>query len=91
MILPKVIEKVVTEGGDDVKVPRDSVFAELKRVAGQTGEPDEGLAMAMAVYLLGFSTYSGFGKSVEAVIGGEEDSGLKRIYEYAKRINDIRK
>lgn len=91
MILPKVIEKVVTEGGDDVKVPRDSVFAELKSVAGQTGEPDEGLAMAMAVYLLGFSTYSGFGKTVETVIGGEEDSGLKRIYEYAKRINEISK
>lgn len=86
MTLPKVIEKVVTEGGDDVKIPRDSAFAELKSVAGQTGESDEGLAMAMAFYLLGFSTYSGFAKSAETFIGGEDDNGLKRIYEYAKRL-----
>lgn len=92
MALPKVIEKVVAEGGDDVKVPRDSVFAELKRVADQTGESDEDLAMAMAIYLLGFSTYSGFANALGSVIDRDEDNNrLKRIYEYAKRLGDISK
>lgn len=89
MILPKVIEKVVAEGGDDVKVPHDSVFAELKRVAGQTGESDGDLAMAMAIYLLGFSTYSGFANTLGNGIDREDDNGLKRIYEYAKKIGGI--
>lgn len=92
MALPKVIEKVVAEGGDDVKVPRDSVYAELKRVADQTGESDEDLAMAMAIYLLGFSTYSGFANTLGSVIDRDEDNNrLKRIYEYAKRLGDISK
>lgn len=92
MVLPKVIEKVVAEGGDDVKVPRDSVYAELKRVADQTGESDEDLAMAMAIYLLGFSTYSGFANTLGSVIDRDEDNNrLKRIYEYAKRLGDISK
>lgn len=91
MVLPKVIEKVVAEGGDDVKIPRDSVFAELKRVAGQTGEADGDLAMAMAIYLLGFSTYSGFSIALGNAADGEDDKKLKRIYEYAKRIGDISK
>lgn len=88
MALPKVIEKVIAEGGDDVKVPHDCVFAELKRVAGQTGEADEDLAMAMAIYLLGFSTYNGFAKTAPVVSGEEDDNRLKRLYEYAKRIGD---
>lgn len=89
MILPKIVEKVVAEGGDDVRIPHDSVFAELNRVAGQTGESDGNLAMAMAFYLLGFSTYSGFAGTLGNVADGEDDNRLKRIYEYAKRIGGI--
>lgn len=89
MVLPKVIEKVVSEGGDDVKIPHDSVFEELKRIAGQTGECDEDLAMAMAFYLLGFSTYSGFANTLGSIVDREDDNRLKRIYEYAKRIGGI--
>lgn len=87
MILPKMIEKVVAEGGDDVKVPHDSVLAELKRIAVQTGEADGNLSMAMAIYMLGFSTYSGFAKVAETVADGKDDNELKRIYEYARRIS----
>ncbi len=82
MVLPTVIERVVAEGGDDVKLPHDSVLAELKRVALKTGESDENLAMAMAIYLLGFSTYAGFSKI--AMVDGEDENRLKRLYEYAK-------
>lgn len=83
MVLPKVIEKVVLEGGEDICVPHDTVLAELKRVAGQMGEHDEGLAMA--IYLLGFSTYKGFTKAAGNVINDVDDNMLRRIYEYAKK------
>ena len=78
MVLPKVIEKVVLEGGEDICVPHDTVLAELKRVAGQMGEHDEGLAMAMAIYLLGFSTYKGFTKAAGNVINDVDDNMLRR-------------
>lgn len=86
MVLPKVIEKVGAAGGDDIKVPHDSILEELKRVADQTGESDEDLAMAMAIYLLGFSTYAGFAKAAASVVDGEDENRLKRLYEYAKKI-----
>lgn len=87
MVLPKIIENVVSDGGDDVKVPHDSVLKELKNVAEKMGESDENLAMAMAIYLLGFSTYNGFTNKASSVIEEtDQDKMLKRIYEYAKLI-----
>lgn len=89
MVLPKVIENVVSDGGDDVKVPHDSVLKELKNVAEKMGESDENLAMAMAIYLLGFSTYNGFTNKASSVIEEtDQDKMLKRIYEYAKLIKN---
>ena len=90
MVLPKVIEKVVNEGGEDVKVPHDSVMSELRRIAKEMNTDDENLAMALAVYLLGFSTYNGFSKVAGNVVGDVDENALKRIYEYAKRIVNIR-
>ncbi len=86
MVLPKVIEKVVSEGGDDVKVPHDTVVTELKRIADQMGESDSDLAMALAIYLLGFSTYKGFSTVAGNVIGEIDSNMIRRIYEYAKRL-----
>ena len=86
MILPKVIEKVVNEGGEDVKVPHDSVMSELRRIAKQMDTDDENLAMALAVYLLGFSTYNGFSKVAGNVVDDVDENTLKRIYEYARRL-----
>lgn len=90
MVLPKVIEKVVNEGGEDVKVPHDSVMSELRRIAKEMNTDDENLAMALAVYLLGFSTYNGFSKVAGNVVDDVDENALKRIYEYAKRIANIR-
>lgn len=87
LVLPKVIEKVIADGGDDVKVPHDSVMEELRRVAGMTSENDEDIAMAMAIYLLGFSTYSGFSNVAIKEDNGEDENKLKRLYEYAKRLS----
>ncbi len=86
MVLPKVIEKVVNEGGEDVKVPHDSVMSELRRIAKEMNTEDENLAMALAVYLLGFSTYNGFSKVAGNVVDDVDENALKRIYEYARRI-----
>ena len=86
MVLPKVIEKVVNEGGEEVKVPHDSVMSELRRIAQEMDTDDENLAMALAVYLLGFSTYNGFSKVAGNVVDDVDENALKRIYEYAKRI-----
>lgn len=90
MVLPKVIEKVVNEGGEDVKVPHDSVMSELRRIAQEMDTDDKNLAMALAVYLLGFSTYNGFSKVAGNVVDDVDENALKRIYEYAKRIVNIR-
>ena len=88
MVLPSVIEKVIKEGGEDVKVPHDSVFQELKNIAEKIGESKEDLSMAMAVYLLGFSTYNGFSSVAKNIVEEtEQDKMLKRIYEYAKLLN----
>ena len=86
MVLPKVIEKVVNEGGEDVKVPHDSVMSELRRIAKEMNTDDENLAMALAVYLLGFSTYNGFSKVAGNVVDDVDENALKRINEYARRI-----
>lgn len=86
MVLPKVIEKVVNEGGEDVKVPHDSVMSELRRIAKEMNTDDENLAMALAVYLLGFSTYNGVSKVAGNVVDDVDENALKRIYEYARRI-----
>lgn len=89
MVLPSVIENVVNEGGDEVKIPHDTVLSELKAVADRLGESNENLAMAMAIYLLGFSTYSGFSNVAGNVTTEQnQDKMLKRIYEYAKRLGN---
>ena len=41
--------------------------------------------MAMAVYMLGFNTYMGFGDKIRGELGEDKDGMLKRIYEYAKK------
>ena len=85
MALPRVINSVVNEE-ESVSVPCDTVVDELQKVAEVYAEQSEDLAMAMAVYMLGFNTYMGFGNKMEQQLGGGNgnDGMLKRIYEYAK-------
>lgn len=85
MALPDVINSVVNEEGS-VKVPQDTVIQELRNVAGLYSEQSEDLAMAMAVYMLGFNTYAGFCKQVSQILNEGNDGMLKRIYEYAKHL-----
>lgn len=85
MTLPEVIDSVIN-GEDSVAVPQDTVMDELRKVAGIYTEQPEDLAMAMAVYMLGFNTYAGFEDKMEHLFGSEVGNSniLKRIYEYAK-------
>ncbi len=53
LVLPDVIEKVINNA--EIIVPVDTVYSELKENADRNG-----VSMAMAFYLLGFSEYSGF-------------------------------
>ena len=53
MVLPDVIESVVNTA--DIRIPHDTVMQELQEIADQ-----KGISIAMAFYMLGFSTYNGF-------------------------------
>ena len=87
MVLPEVIERVV-KNGDGVKVPHDTVLEELQNISKAVDATSGELAMAIAVYLLGFSTYHGFsGYLGEDKSKTQDDAMLKRLYEYAKKIN----
>ena len=53
MVLPDVIESVVNTA--DIRIPHDTAMQELQEIADQ-----KGISIAMAFYMLGFSTYNGF-------------------------------
>lgn len=61
MVLPSVIESVVSTLNDTI-VPHDTVIDELKALAKEQQIQPEDLSIAMATYMLGFSTYIGFNK-----------------------------
>ena len=83
MALPGVINSVLNEE-DSVKVPHDTVIDELYNSAKLYADDTEELSMAMAVYMLGFYTYSGFEEKLSQRFGVGNEGALKRIYEYAK-------
>ncbi|MDE7014548.1 MAG: Eco47II family restriction endonuclease [Kineothrix sp.] len=83
MALPNVIENVVKHDGT-VQIPHDVVLQELKNIALISGKETEDMAMAIAVYMLGFSSYLGFSSLIENTIDhAANDNNLKRIYAYA--------
>ncbi len=83
MELPKTISKVISTD-NTITVPHDTVLEELREIAGKLNCENEELAMDMAVYLLGFSTYLGFGKKLSIPDYEKDDNLLKRLYAYAK-------
>lgn len=64
MTLPSVIEKVVSELKNSI-IPHDTVIDELRLMASKQHIASEDLAIAMATYMLGFSTYNGFRQAFE--------------------------
>ena len=90
MVLPEIIEKVVKQDCT-VKVPHDTVLEELKRIADMSGREPEDIAMAVAVYMLGFNSYLGFSDLMGNDIEGDNSDGnyLRRIYAYAKELKKV--
>lgn len=87
MALPGVIDAVGNEEGS-VSVPHDTVIQELQKIAGLYSGCPEALAMPMAVYMLGFSTYKGFCQCFSEDLGAGDDAVLKRLYEYARQFEE---
>ncbi len=89
MKLPEVINEVVNEERG-VSVPCDTVVEELRGIAGLYSDLPENLAMAMAVYMLGFSTYAGFAdgmlQNLHINIEDGKETLLKHIYKYAENL-----
>ena len=67
LLLPSVIRKVVDNLSDAI-VPHDTVIEELKQLAEKQKIEDKELALAMAVCMLGFGSYSGFKNKQEESI-----------------------
>ncbi len=59
MVLPSVIENAVKNLNGTI-APHDTVVSELRSLASKLSENHAQTAMAMAIYMLGFSTYNGF-------------------------------
>ena len=81
--LPASIERVLSSSKATVSKPNDTVFAELRKLAGLFGGKDD-LAISMAVYLLGFNTYEGFRSQLPEGVKGL-DNPLVGLYKYVKR------
>ncbi len=58
-VLPEVIHEV-THDSMGINIPKDTAYQELKAKADSLNLNDNELAMAIAAYLLGFSSYIGF-------------------------------
>ena len=84
MILPSVIQKVVDSDGSSL-VPNDTVYEELKIIADGTNIESKELSLALAIYMLGFSSYSGF----QSLLASDSIRKLQfdeRISEYIKTL-----
>lgn len=84
MVLPEVINNVVNDNSE-INIPQDTVVKELHNIASNLQIDNEELSMAMAVYLLGFSTYNGFSNIFEPE--SVDEKRLRRLYFFAKNDN----
>lgn len=83
MVLPNVISKVVSSD-KNIEILHDTVIDELRKIACSLEIQNEELAMSMAVYMLGFSTYKGFEQCIAFPEYTDNEHLLKRLYEYAE-------
>ena len=84
MVLPSVIEKAVKDFEGTI-VPHDTVIDELREIAKESSIEGTDLAFAMAIYMLGFSSYAGFNSMLTPEIVKEMQTS-DRISTYVKMI-----
>ncbi len=58
--LPSIINSVLSDMNNSIQRPRDKAYSELKRISRRFTDRDNDTAMILALYMLGFSSYSGF-------------------------------
>ena len=68
----------------NIEILHDTVIDELRKIACSLEIQNEELAMSMAVYMLGFSTYKGFEQCIAFPEYTDNEHLLKRLYEYAE-------
>lgn len=85
MALPQIIKEVVESNGE-LTSSKDIVLEQLQNLANSLCGESEELSMAVAVYMLGFSTYTGF-KNIMEDIPSEKEINLNRIYKYVEMNN----
>lgn len=59
MVLPEIIQTVVNESGG-ATIPKDTVYEQLLDISKKYKLGNGDLAIAMAIYMLGFNSYIGF-------------------------------
>lgn len=62
--LPEIVKEVIEEG-NELAVPEDKVYEEIKRVSEGFNEQNENMGMILSMYMLGFSTYNEFDSIAE--------------------------
>ncbi|WP_029513287.1 Eco47II family restriction endonuclease [Mycoplasmopsis primatum] len=58
-VLPKIVNEVIDEE-NEIGVPKDKVYSEIKNMASGFVGTDENMGMILSMYMLGFSTYNEF-------------------------------
>lgn len=61
MALPRVVDEVLQENDNEVKTPHDTVYLQILEKAREFNGMSKDMAMILSMYMLGFSTYNGFG------------------------------
>ena len=61
MVLPEYVDMVL-RNSKKIKKPHDTVIEEMYSLSREFSMPTDDLSMLMAMYMLGFSTYTGFNK-----------------------------
>lgn len=59
MALPGVAKEVIDEN-QEVNIPSDTVYEEIKKVAKMFPDSEDDMGMILSMYMLGFSTYNAF-------------------------------
>lgn len=62
LVLPSIVDEVLSKSDSAVQAPKDTVYEELKNRATKLKVEPFDMAMVLAMYMLGFNSYLGFDK-----------------------------
>lgn len=88
MVLPKVVRDVV-DAAEGITIPKDTVYEELQRIAKLSNGNTDDMSMAIAIYLLGFSTYLGFADKSGETEACQNDRKIDRLYSFINQFLEL--